>query len=168
MLARLSIYACTGKHYGAALVVWEGMDGTNTVDRRIAWAVGYMQRHLEEPIAIPALAARVNLSPSRFRQLFRDELGLAPAQYQQRLRLRRARLLIERTFLTVKEVMVLVGYSDPSHFSRDFRRLHGVAPSALREPGVPASMQAPGSSLGSPTQSRIRTPRARDPGLRCA
>ena len=144
------------------------MKGTNTVDRRITWAVGHMQRHLEEPIAIPALAARVNLSPSRFRQLFREQLGLAPAQYQQRLRLRRARLLIERTFLTVKEVMVLVGYNDPSHFSRDFRRLHGVAPSALREHGVTASMPtAPGSSLELPTR-QIRQPRARDPGLRCA
>ena len=144
------------------------MNGANTVDRRITWAVGYMQRHLAEPIAIPALAARVNLSPSRFRQLFGAQLGVAPAQYQQRLRLRRARLLIERTFLTVKEVMVLVGYSDPSHFSRDFRRLHGVAPSALREHGVTASMPAPGASPEFPTQKRIRPPRARDPGLRCA
>jgi len=33
----------------------------------------------------------------------------------------------------VKEVMALVGYSDPSHFSRDFKRRQGMAPSELRE-----------------------------------
>lgn len=144
------------------------MDGT-LVDRRITWAVAYMQRHLADPIAIPALAARVNLSPSRFRHLFKAQIGLGPAQYLQSLRLRRARLLIERTFLTVKEVMALVGYNDPSHFARDFRRVHRVAPSVLRASGLTASMPTPpGSSLETPTDGRIRQPRARDPGRRCA
>ena len=141
----------------------------NTVDRRITWAVGYMQHHLAEPLGIPDLAARVNLSPSRFRDLFRTQIGLSPAQYLQRLRLRRARVLLERTFLTVKEVMALVGYNDPSHFSRDFRRFHGMAPNAVRGGGVTAPL--PGSedsSLERPAHQPTRDPRARDPGLRCA
>ena len=45
----------------------------------------------------------------------------------------RARLLLERTFLSVKEVMTFVGVNDPSHFSRDFRRRHGVAPTSFRQ-----------------------------------
>ena len=139
------------------------------VDRRITWAAAYMQRHLAEPIAIPALAARVKLSPSRFRHLFKEQIGLGPAQHLQSLRLRRARLLIERTFLTVKEVMVLVGYHDPSHFARDFRRAYEVAPSALRASGLTASLPvAPGPSVETPAHRRIHQPRARDPGLRCA
>ena len=141
----------------------------NTVDRRITWIVAHVQRHLAEPIGIPELAALVNLSPSRFRHLFRTQLGVGPAQYMQRLRLRRARLLLERTFLSVKEVMALVGYNDPSHFSRDFRRAHGVAPSTLRGGGVTGSLpDAPGSSAETPTHRRIGQPRARDPGRRCA
>ena len=95
-----------------------------------------MQRHAAEPMTVPELAALVNLSPSRFRDLFSAQTGMGPVEYLQRLRLRRARLLIERTFLTVKEVMALVGYNDPSHFSRDFRREHGVAPSTLRGRGL--------------------------------
>ena len=139
------------------------------VDRRITWAVEYMQRNLGAPLSIPALAARVNLSPSRFRVLFSAQTGLGPAQYLQRLRLRRARLLIERTFLSVKEVMALVGYNDPSHFSREFRRHHGVAPSALRgrDPATPLPPQT-GPSVESPTIRRIRQPRPREPGRRCA
>lgn len=131
-------------------------------DRRITWAVEHMQRSLHEPIAIAALAAQVNLSPSRFRYLFRLQTGAGPAVYLQRLRLRRARLLIERTFLSVKQVMALVGYSDPSHFSKDFRQFHGVSPSALRGRGVTTPLpRGPGSSSNPPTQSRIcpRPPR---------
>jgi transcriptional regulator GlxA family with amidase domain len=139
------------------------------VDRRITWAVEHMQQHLAEPLPIPELAARVNLSPSRFRDLFSAQTGLGPVQYLQRLRLRRARLLIERTFLSVKEVMALVGYNDPSHFSREFRRFHGIAPSALRVGGIATPLPPqPGPSVESPIIRRMRQPRAREPGLRCA
>ena len=126
-------------------------------DPRITWAVEHMQRRLHEPIAIAALAARVNLSPSRFRYLFALQTGVPPTLYLQRLRLRRARLLIERTFLNVKEVMGLVGYSDPSHFSREFRRVYGLSPNALRGGGVATPLpRGPGSSVDPPTRRRIR------------
>ena len=139
------------------------------IDRRITWAVEYMQRHLGEPLRVPDLAAGVNLSPSRFRDLFSAQTGLAPAQYLRHLRLRRARLLVERTFLTIKEVMALVGYNDPSHFSRDFRRYHGVSPSALRVRDMTTALpRMPNPSVESPTVKRIRQRRPREPGRRCA
>jgi transcriptional regulator GlxA family with amidase domain len=138
------------------------------IDPRISWTVAHMQRHLAEPMAVSALATRINLSPSRFRALF---TAVGPAQYLQWLRLRRARLLLERTFLSVKEVMALVGYNDPSHFARDFRRLHGAAPTAFRGRGITGDGDpdaAHASSVDPPTLKRIRPPRARDPGVRCA
>jgi AraC family transcriptional regulator of arabinose operon len=128
-------------------------------DPRITWLVDHLQRHLADPLRVRELAALVNLSPSRLRALFVAQTGSAPAQYVQRLRLRRARLLVERTFLSVKEIMALVGYSDPSHFARDFRREHGLAPTELRR-------LTP--SVDPLTVRRIGPPRARDPGRRCA
>lgn len=134
------------------------------LDPRITWAVGYMHEHLGGSLSIRDLAERVNLSPSRFRALFTAQIGLAPALYLQRLRLRRARLLVERTFLSIKEIMVLVGYSDPSHFSRDFRRQHGSPPSAFRGTGLATPLRQ-GPSANPPTNRRIGRPRARDPGF---
>ena len=134
-------------------------------DPRITWIVKFLQGRLAQPVTVSQLAELVNLSPSRFRALFLAQTGLAPRQYVQRLRLRRARLLLERTFLSVKEVMALVGYNDPSHFARDFRREHDAAPSEIRSAGDPR----PGSpSLNRPTLKRIGPPRARDPGRRVA
>ena len=144
---------------------------SNGLDWRITWTVEYMQGHIAEPLTIPELAAQVNLSPSRFRDLFGAQTGMGPLLYLQRLRLRRARLLLERTFLTVKEVMALVGYNDPSHFSREFRRYHGVTPSSLRgrdlATGLPHDLDEPENapSAESPTLRRIRQRRAREPGL---
>jgi transcriptional regulator GlxA family with amidase domain len=137
-------------------------------DWRITWALDHMQRHLADAVSVPELAARVNLSASRFRELFSVQTGYGPAEYLQQLRLRRARLLIERTFLTVKEVMAIVGYNDPSHFSRDFRRYHGVTPSSLRGRGLTTDMPSHDASTDPPGGRRIRHRRAREPGRRCA
>jgi transcriptional regulator GlxA family with amidase domain len=137
------------------------------VDPRITATVGLMQQRLGQPLTVADLAAAVNLSPSRFRQLFTAQVGAAPAVYLQRLRLRRARLLIERTFLSVKEVMALVGYNDPSHFSRDFRRQHGVSPRLLRSAGIRTPPLEAGSSVDPPTHKRIRQHAVLDPARCC-
>jgi transcriptional regulator GlxA family with amidase domain len=136
------------------------------LDPRITWVVDYMHRHMAESLSVDALAAHVNLSRSRFTALFTAQAGAAPMRYLQRARLRRARLLVARTFLSVKEIMALVGYNDPSHFARDFRREHGVPPSALRS-AEPATPLATNSSDDPPRDRRIGPPRARDPGFVC-
>ena len=102
------------------------------MDTRIARALEHMADHLDTRLAIDTLAAAVDLSPSRFAHLFRHDVGTSPAQYLHALRMLRARVLLERTFLSVKEVMAHVGCHDPSHFSRDFRSFHGVAPRTCR------------------------------------
>ena len=132
------------------------------IDARVTWAVAEMQSRMAEPFRIAEMAAAANLSPSRFRHLFTAQTGLPPSQYLRRMRLRRARLLLESTFLSVKEVMALVGYNDPSHFSRDFKQFHNVLPSAV------AGRTATPALAKSPRHRRFRQSRNRDPGARCA
>jgi len=103
------------------------------MDPRIAHVIRSMEADIDGRLSVAALAASVNLSPSRLNELFRRETGVGPVRYLRALRMERARLLLQRTFLSVREVMALVGVNDPSHFSRDFSRHHGVAPSRLRE-----------------------------------
>ena len=68
------------------------------------------------------------LSASRFAHLFRSCTGVSPARFLRHLRLDRARMLLENTTLGVREVMRLVGWTDPSHFARDYRDRHGLRP----------------------------------------
>jgi AraC family transcriptional regulator of arabinose operon len=102
------------------------------MDPRITLTIARMEDDLAETPSVPSMAAAVDLSLSRFAHLFRDETGVPPARYLHTVRMQRARVLLERTFLSVKEVMARVGFHDPSHFARDFRRFHGIAPSAVR------------------------------------
>lgn len=103
------------------------------MDARITWAVSQIDQRLEAPLDVAELAAAVNLSPSRFAYLFRRDMGTSPARFVRQRRLDRARELLETTFLSVKEVMVAVGFSDASHFTRNFRQHHGLAPRAWRQ-----------------------------------
>ena len=134
----------------------------SVIDSRVTWAVAEMQSRMAQPFRMAEMAAAANLSPSRFRHLFTTQTGLPPSQFLRRMRLRRAHLLLESTFLSVKEVMALVGYNDPSHFSRDFKQFHNLLPSAV------AGHNPTPALAKSPTHRRFRQSRNRDPGARCA
>jgi AraC-like DNA-binding protein len=102
------------------------------MDHRIARALAEIHARLAAPVSIDSLARSANLSTSRFAHLFRQEVGTSPSRYIHALRMMRAQLLLERTSLSIKEVMAHVGCNDPSHFARDFRAFHGVAPREWR------------------------------------
>jgi transcriptional regulator GlxA family with amidase domain len=103
------------------------------MDWRIRQTVACMQRDLAMPLRLPTLARRVNLSPSRFSHLFRKETGQSPARYLHELRLDSALMLLYDSTLSIKEVMAAVGFNDPSHFTKDFSRRHGVSPREFRD-----------------------------------
>ena len=104
----------------------------NTPDARVAHTIAAMEQRLALPWRVRELAALVHLSPSRFAHVFRATTGLSPLRYLHELRMERARMLLERTSMPVREVMLLVGRPDPSHFARDFRRRFGVSPRGYR------------------------------------
>ena len=98
------------------------------MDPRIARALADIHTQLARLPSLAVLARAANLSVSRFSHLFRQEVGTSPVRYIYALRMVRAQLLLERTPLSIKEVMAQVGCNDPSHFARDFRAFHGLSP----------------------------------------
>jgi AraC family transcriptional regulator of arabinose operon len=106
-------------------------------DKRISSAIEFLARaDLANDIDIHRVAEAVNLSPSRFRHLFTKEVGTSPRGYIRFSRMCRAKTLLENTFLQVKQVMLMVGYQDPSHFVRDYKRTFSMTPSAARRLGT--------------------------------
>jgi AraC-like DNA-binding protein len=84
-------------------------------------------------LSVLRLAEEIGISPSRLRQLFVAELGNCPNEYIRGRRLDQARVLLATSSLSVKEVMAAVGFNDPSHFSKEFKKRFGVAPSTCKE-----------------------------------
>ena len=103
-------------------------------DGRISVAIKELSRAgFGQQINLNQLAATLNLSESRFRHLFTKEAGTSPRRYIRLVRIHRAKNLLEQPFSRVKEVMQMVGYSDPSHFVRDYRSVFSCTPSTTRE-----------------------------------
>ena len=68
------------------------------------------------------------MSPSAFHLHFKAVTALSPLQYQKRLRLQAARLLMLGDGFDAAETAFRVGYESPSQFSREYRRMFGAPP----------------------------------------
>ena len=101
-------------------------------EERIAFTIGYMKRFMDQPLQVPALARMANLSPSHFFAVFKKRTGFAPKDFFIRLKIQCACDLLEATDLCVKEVAAKLGYDDAFYFSRLFKSVNGIAPTAYR------------------------------------
>lgn len=103
------------------------------IDKRVSRASQMLYRSaMSADMDFAKIARSVNLSPSRLRHLFTLQAGISPLHYVKALRLERARTLMLDTFLSVKEVMNQSGFSDISHFVREYKRAFGETPSESR------------------------------------
>jgi AraC family transcriptional regulator of arabinose operon len=109
------------------------LSDSERLDPRVRAVLDYVDANLVEPsLHVGKLAAVAALSQSRFAHLFREQLQTTPQQYIERRRLLRARDLLARTGLSVKEVAAEVGFRSPFYFSLRFRKHVGRSPSEYR------------------------------------
>jgi AraC-like DNA-binding protein len=92
-------------------------------------ALRWARQHYREPDALRRFPQPSGLSESHFRQVFQQALHCTPGEYLLRLRMRRARYLLEQGKLSVKQVAGDTGYADPLYFSRRYRKFWGTPPS---------------------------------------
>jgi len=100
--------------------------------RAMETALQWIHEHVQEKVVIGELAARVGLSPARFRQLFHQYVGVSPKRYLLSLRLHASKSLLAQPDRTVGEAGELAGLGTPQQFSRVFRQHTGLTPTEWR------------------------------------
>ncbi|RCV89551.1 AraC family transcriptional regulator [Billgrantia montanilacus] len=108
---------------------------------------------LAHPWRVADMAGRCHLAEAVFARQFRALTGLSPHEWLVQQRLARARELLRVGNASLTEVAQACGFADSAHFSRSFRRRHGVSPSAWRR------LEAAGgaSERGQDSTSRVAT-----------
>ena len=95
-------------------------------------AIRLMERHIEQPLTIGAIAKRTGLSARSLEKIFARAVGEGPGRYYLRLRLKVARRLITDTKSPLADIAARTGFSSASAFTRTFRNFEGKPPSAFR------------------------------------
>ena len=99
---------------------------------RLKQILGWIDRHLENPITLRDLAGCAGVSPRECQRMFRRYLHCRPMEYLCQRRLLVAAEQLAATSFSVAEIALQCGFSSPSYFSKQFKRLVGQTPAAYR------------------------------------
>jgi transcriptional regulator GlxA family with amidase domain len=102
--------------------------GDSAIVKAQQWLAGQRER----AVSVTELARHACLEQRTFLRRFTKATGMKPLEYQQRLRMTRARELLEFTRMGVDEIASTIGYEDVGNFRRMFRKLIGLTPSDYR------------------------------------
>lgn len=95
---------------------------------RVARALEYLHQNYNQTVTVQDLAQSANMSISAFHNAFRSVTSASPIQYIKKVRLNKARELIQLEGLKVGDAARLVGYNSTSQFSREFKRHFNATP----------------------------------------
>ncbi|MGF6532772.1 MULTISPECIES: AraC family transcriptional regulator [Paraburkholderia] len=113
---------------------------------RIGRSLRLIHAGYAQPLDVMQLAEEAGMSVPSFHSHFKSITQVSPMQYVKSTRLHQARLLMVRQELTAEAASHAVGYTSPSQFSREFKRLFGLTPAAetkrMRESfAIPAAFE---------------------------
>ncbi len=99
---------------------------------RVAKALNKVHQTYHETLTVQSLAEEANMSVSAFHQAFRNVTLESPLQYIKKVRLNKAKELIQREGKRISDAARLVGYSSSSQFSREYKRHFNETPKSAR------------------------------------
>lgn len=94
--------------------------------------ISFLREHYAEELDIGLLAESFGFTSAYLTKLFHKYAGEPPLKYLTKLRIHKAKQLLSESDLTIGEIGEAVGYPDQFHFSKTFRKLTDVSPSAYR------------------------------------
>jgi AraC-like DNA-binding protein len=121
-------------------------------DPQIAAALAEIHSNPAWNWTVERLATQAAMSRSAFAARFTELIGISPIEYLTRWRMQRASRLLEHVSLSIEEIAGRVGYSSEVAFSRAFKRVFSVSPSAYRRTMHGLPYRHPDEHSEKPTQ----------------
>lgn len=100
----------------------------NFNNRKIHAVIERIEQNLEKDMDVDELARGVCVTRRHLERLFRATLQVSPAEFRQRLRLEKARQLLQQSDLSIMQISVACGYESPSYFARRYKEKFNCTP----------------------------------------
>ena len=101
--------------------------GNNISDKLI----GYIETHADTT-TLKSMAEHFGYHSVYLSRLLREKTGKTFSELQLEARMRRAKLLLEHTDLSIEKMAAMLGYSNNSNFYKAFRQYYGTSPRQLQ------------------------------------
>ncbi|OPX44942.1 transposon Tn10 TetD protein [Ruminiclostridium hungatei] len=103
---------------------------------RMKNALDYLENSMQGELDIEEAARVAYSSTFHFQRMFHMLTGVTVAEYVRRRRLTLAAQELAASDIRVLDLALKYGYESPEAFSKAFRKLQGISPSAAREAGI--------------------------------
>lgn len=99
----------------------------------LKYILDWIDAHLSETLTLEVLAKQVHLSEYHFAHMFKHSMAISPHQYVLQKRLNKAQYLIQHSSQNLLDIALQCGFSSATHFSQQFKKQFGYAPSSIRK-----------------------------------
>ncbi|MFC4776769.1 response regulator [Paenibacillus sp. GCM10023252] len=97
--------------------------------------IQYVQQHYPEVITLQLMAELVVMDASYLSDLFKKKTGVSLIHFVQQTRVDAAKLLLQTTDLTMREISEQVGFANENYFNKIFKRWTGDTPTVYKRNG---------------------------------
>ena len=92
----------------------------------------YIHSNYKNDISLDDVSREIDISPYYFSKIFKEAMGENFIEYLTNIRIEKAKELLDNTDMSMKEICIEVGYSNPNYFSRIFKKNVGVTPTEYK------------------------------------
>ena len=105
----------------------------NHGDRQILDGQHWFEKNFADRFSIDDVAAVVGLSPRHFKRRFKKATGENPLHYLQKVRMEKAKNMLETSLENIETITATVGYEDSRTFRRLFKKYTSLSPREYRD-----------------------------------
>jgi two-component system response regulator YesN len=95
-------------------------------------SIHFIHSQYTTSLSLERVAEYVHLSPSHFSRIFHEGTGESFVAYLTRLRIEKAKAMLEAHAIPLAEIGARIGFKDQSYFTRVFKRSTGMSPGKYR------------------------------------
>lgn len=123
---------CIGRASGLEPEIAEAPSADGVLPEEIKRACSFMESSYEKKIGLEDIADAAGLSKYYLCRLFKQHMDATVLDYLTGIRLGRARALLQDGLHSIKQISLMVGYSDPNYFTWAFKKAEGLSPLQYR------------------------------------